>query len=34
MTCWETLQAYAFRSVGVGENLLPKTDFTLCHSSP
>ena len=31
MTCWETLQAYAFRSVGLGENLLPKTDFTICQ---
>ncbi len=31
MTCWETLQAYAFRSIGYGENLLPRTDFTLCQ---
>ena len=31
MTCWETVQAYAFRSLGYGENLLPKTDFTLCQ---
>jgi polar amino acid transport system permease protein len=31
MTCWETFQAYAFRSIGLGENLLPKTDFTLCQ---
>jgi polar amino acid transport system permease protein len=31
MTCWETIQAYAFRSIGLGENLLPKTDFTLCQ---
>ncbi|HOZ34879.1 MAG TPA: ABC transporter permease subunit, partial [Tabrizicola sp.] len=31
MTCWETLQAYAFRSIGLGENLLPKSDFTLCQ---
>jgi polar amino acid transport system permease protein len=31
MTCWETLQAYAFRSIGAGENLLPRTDFTLCQ---
>ena len=31
MTCWETVQAYAFRSIGYGENLLPKTDFTLCQ---
>jgi polar amino acid transport system permease protein len=31
MTCWETVQAYAFRSIGIGENLLPKSDFTLCQ---
>jgi polar amino acid transport system permease protein len=31
MTCWETLQAYGLRSIGIGENLLPKTDFTLCQ---
>jgi len=31
MTCWETVGAYAFRSLGFGENLLPKTDFTLCQ---
>ena len=31
MSCWETVQAYAFRSVGVGERLLPRSDFTLCE---
>ena len=31
MTCWETVQAYAFRSLGFGERLLPATDFTLCQ---
>ena len=31
MTCWETFNAYAFRSIGIGENLLPKSDFTLCQ---
>lgn len=31
MTCWETIQAYGLRSVGIGERLLPKTDFTLCQ---
>ncbi len=31
MNCWETVQAYAFRSVGFGERLLPKEDFTLCQ---
>ena len=27
----ETIGAYAFRSLGYGEKLLPKTDFTLCQ---
>jgi polar amino acid transport system permease protein len=31
MTCWETVQAYGLRSVGIGEKLLPTTDFTLCQ---
>jgi polar amino acid transport system permease protein len=31
MTCWETIQAYGLRSIGIGENLLPKSDFTLCQ---
>jgi polar amino acid transport system permease protein len=31
MSCWQTVQDYAFRSIGFGENLLPKTDFTLCQ---
>jgi len=31
MTCWETIQAYAFRSIGYGERLLPREDFTLCQ---
>jgi polar amino acid transport system permease protein len=31
MTCWETIQAYAFRSLGYGERMLPTTDFTLCQ---
>ena len=30
MSCLETLQAYAFRSLGYGERLLPRSDFTLC----
>ncbi|WP_375692146.1 ABC transporter permease [Pseudooceanicola sp. LIPI14-2-Ac024] len=30
MTCAETIQAYALRSIGIGERLLPKSDFTLC----
>lgn len=30
MSCWETVQAYAFRSLGFGERLLPRTDITFC----
>jgi len=30
MSCLETLQSYAFRSIGYGERLLPREDFTLC----
>ncbi|MGX9354587.1 ABC transporter permease [Roseobacteraceae bacterium S113] len=31
MSCWETIADYALRSVGVGERLLPRSDFTLCQ---
>lgn len=31
MTCWETFQGYALRSIGIGEKLLPRSDFTLCQ---
>ena len=31
MTCWETIQAYGLRSIGIGENLLPRSGFTLCQ---
>lgn len=31
MTCWDTIGAYAFRSIGFGERMLPKSDFTLCQ---
>jgi polar amino acid transport system permease protein len=31
MSCYETFTAYALRSIGIGEKLLPKTDFTLCQ---
>ena len=31
MSCWDTIQAYAFRSLGYGERLLPREDFTLCQ---
>ena len=30
-TCWETIGDYGLRSIGIGANLLPKTDFTLCQ---
>ncbi len=30
MSCRETLADYALRSIGIGERLLPRTDFTLC----
>ncbi|PVA11297.1 amino acid ABC transporter permease [Pelagivirga sediminicola] len=31
MSCWQTIQDYAFRSLGYGERLLPRGDFTLCQ---
>lgn len=31
MSCWQTVQDYAFRSLGYGERLLPRGDFTLCQ---
>ncbi len=31
MSCWETIGDYAFRSIGYGERLLPRSDFTLCQ---
>jgi polar amino acid transport system permease protein len=31
MSCWDTVQAYAFRSLGYGERLLPREDFTICQ---
>ncbi len=31
MTCADTIAAYAFRSLGYGEKLLPRTDFTVCQ---
>lgn len=31
MTCLQTIQDYGLRSIGIGERLLPKTDFTLCQ---
>jgi polar amino acid transport system permease protein len=31
MSCVQTIQAYGLRSLGIGERLLPKSDFTLCE---
>ncbi len=31
MSCLETIQAYGLRAIGIGERLLPTTDFTLCQ---
>ncbi|SER06444.1 ABC transporter permease [Thalassovita taeanensis] len=31
MSCLQTIQDYGLRSVGIGERLLPKSDFTLCE---
>lgn len=31
MSCLETIQNYAFRSLGFGERLLPRSDFTICE---
>jgi polar amino acid transport system permease protein len=31
MSCYQTLLDYGLRSVGIGERLLPKSDFTLCE---
>ncbi|MDZ4096451.1 MAG: ABC transporter permease subunit, partial [Paracoccaceae bacterium] len=31
MSCWETIGQYGLRSIGIGERLLPRTDFTLCQ---
>jgi len=31
MSCLETIQAYAFRSLGYGERLLPRGEYSLCE---
>ena len=31
MSCWDTIRAYALRSLGHGERLLPQADITLCE---
>ena len=33
MTCAETIAAYAFRSLGYGERLLPRSDFGQGHGA-
>lgn len=30
-SCWQTIQDYGLRAIGIGQNLLPKKDFTLCQ---
>ncbi|OCX62830.1 amino acid ABC transporter permease [Thioclava sp. SK-1] len=30
-SCWQIVQDYGLRSIGIGERALPRTDFTLCH---
>ncbi|WGW03394.1 ABC transporter permease [Tropicibacter oceani] len=31
MSCWETIADYGLRSIGIGERLLPRENFTLCQ---
>ena len=31
MSCWDTIADYGLRSLGIGERLLPRSDFTLCQ---
>ncbi len=31
MTCGEAISAYALRSIGIGERLLPREDFSICQ---
>lgn len=31
MNCWDIIADYGLRSIGIGERLLPRKDFTLCH---
>lgn len=31
MSCIDTIADYGLRSLGLGERLLPRTDFTLCQ---
>lgn len=31
MSCWDTIADYGLRSIGIGERLLPRSDYTLCQ---
>jgi polar amino acid transport system permease protein len=31
VSCWQTIQDYGLRAIGIGERLLPREDFTLCQ---
>src|SRR6056300_1084610 len=31
MSCWNIIADYGLRSIGIGERLLPRSDFTLCE---
>lgn len=31
MSCWQTIQDYGLRSIGIGERLLPRSEITLCE---
>ena len=31
MSCWQIIQDYSLRSIGIGERLLPKSDISICH---
>ncbi len=31
MSCWQTVQDYGLRAIGIGERLLPREGFTLCE---
>ena len=33
MSCWQTIQDYGLRSLGIGERLLPRADITLCEQA-
>ena len=33
MSCWDIIADYGLRSIGIGERLLPRNEFTLCHHS-